>query len=581
MSSHKIIVLKFGSSVLRTVDDAPVAAHEIYRWVRDGWRVIAVVSALDGETDCLLAESQRWEKSPHAGATALLASTGELRSAALLTLALDRAGIDAQVLDVAAIGLRTRGPNTLDARPLRVSSVKLRRLLMRFSVLVLPGFLGRDAIGRTTLLGRGGSDCSALFLAHHLRARCRLIKDVDGLYEWDPQRLGPAPRRFRQLSWDEALQLDGGIVQHKAIEFAKRHQQPFEVAALFRREATYVGARNAVYCDGHPRSTPVRVTLLGLGNVGRGVFDALDRLPDLFQVVAVAVRDKTKPRGIPEKLLVDRLSDAIEVPSDIVVELIGDCGPAQRVIRRVLQQGTPVVTANKRLIAQDGAELEKLAFENGAMLRWSAAVGGAVPLLEKLEKISLENPVVAFRAVLNGTTNYVLDRWQRGESYAEALSEAQAAGFAEADPSRDISGQDAADKLALVHRQLAGEWLDPASIDRQALDAEFLRPFEFGGRPAIRQVASWTRDGNRFRVRVSLKTLPKQHPLAKLRSVENAALIRTASGTKCVLRGKGAGRWPTTEAVLADLFDVAARMKSAPPQSLPLVETPTYAEVVS
>ncbi len=603
MKAQKIIVLKFGSSVLRTPDDAPLVAHEVYRWVRDGWRVIAIVSALEGETDQLLSQAQRWEKNPHAAATALLASTGELRSAALLTLALDRAGIDAQVLDVAAIGLRTSGARTLDSKPLRVNAPKLRRLLKRFPVLVLPGFLGRDSIGRTTLLGRGGSDCSALFLAHHLGARCRLVKDVDGLYEWDPQIPGSLPRKFRQLSWDDAHKLDGGIVQHKAIEMAKHHGQDFEVASLYRRDATQIGERRISFCDKSRRPLPTRVVLLGLGHVGRGVFEALSGLPDWFQVVGVAVRDKSRAADVPDHLLHDQLSDAIEVPCDVVVELIGDCEPACRSIRRVLQRGTNVITANKRLVALFGQELESLAQANDASIRWSAAVGGAVPLLEQLARLSPDDPAIAIRGVLNGTTNYVLDRWQSGLSFQEALAEARVAGFAEADASRDLDGLDAADKLVLVHRQITGQWLHSDDVQREPLNATRLRQWESGPRPTIRQVASWSIRANQnivdanphdfslplvgrareggHRLRVSIVALPQNHPLARLKLAENGALLRTARGARLIVRGKGAGRWPTTEAVLSDLFDVAARIGSPRQKTVALTESRSFAEVTS
>ena len=556
MSPPKIIVLKFGSSVLRTSDDPPRVVHEIYRWLREGWRVIAVVSALEGETDRLLAEANGWDRHPDPSATALLASTGELKSAALVGLALGRAGVDSQVLDVAAIGLRTSGRHVWNTRPARLNLAKVRRLLARFPVLVLPGFLGRDRLGRTTLLGRGGSDCSALFLAKELGARCRLVKDVDGLYEWDPQRPGPSPRRFCQLSWSEALRLDEGIVQPKAIEFARDHQLSFEVGRLFQADATEVGRRPIAFQSRPAQPQPLRLVLLGLGNVGRGVYEGCRRNPESFQLVGVAVRDKSRASGIPAELVVDDLATALQLPCDVLLELIGDFEPAVRSIRRSLQRGIAVVTANKRVVAECGPSLVALAREHGTSIAWSAAVGGSTPILEKLSDLPLDDQDLSIQAVLNGTTNYVLDRWQAGLSLASALAEARSAGFAEADASRDLNGADAADKLVLIHRQLTGSWVPPAAIPRESLDESWLAKCTDSPRPCVRQIAIWDRREGQHSLSVRLQTLDRRHPLARLRLQENGAIVRRR-GKRVFLRGKGAGRWPTTEAVLADLFDLA------------------------
>jgi homoserine dehydrogenase len=575
MSASRTIVLKFGSSVLRAPSDAVRVVHEIYRWVRDGWKVVAVVSAFEGETDQLLSLAQSWDSPPHSGATALLASTGELKSAAVLALALDRAGLDAQVLDEGAIGLRTSGENPLDAQPRSLDAAKVKRILARSPVLVVPGFLGRDSLGRTTLLGRGGSDCSALFLAQELGARCRLVKDVDGLYEWDPQTRGPAPRRFARLSWSDALKLDGGIVQHKAIEFAQQAGQAFEVGGLFRREATHVGHGPPAFAPRQSHSALLRVVLLGLGNVGRGVFEAVRNLPETFEVVGVSVREEARAAGIPRSLWIEDLQTAVDTPCDILVELIGDPHPAYRAIRQALQAGRHVVSANKRVLATHGAELEHLALRRGVSLRWSAAVGGAVPLLEQLPRISPTTPRASLSAVLNGTTNFVLDRWQAGLSIAEALDEARAAGFAEADATRDLEGLDAADKLVLIHRQLTGEWLPSDLVERTGLDVARLDRWPRQARPHIRQIARWQKVDDRCCLSISLRQLAPRHPLARLKRQENGALIRLAGQKPWALRGKGAGRWPTAEAVTADLLDLAGSVGPAMRQvgSPPVRET--------
>ncbi len=240
------IVLKFGGSVLRDELHVRAAAEEVARVVHHGARVVAVVSALEGTTDALLARAKTFAPQPQPFATAQLLATGELACAALLGLALDSIGVRAETLDTARAGLRTQG-NPLDATPVECDSPGVTEALGRARAVVVPGFAGRDEQGRTTLLGRGGSDLTALFLAHRLGASCRLVKDVDGLYEWDPSRPGTRPRRFATLPWSAALELDGTIVQHKAVRWAREHRLPFEVGALGAHDATRVGDYPLVY----------------------------------------------------------------------------------------------------------------------------------------------------------------------------------------------------------------------------------------------------------------------------------------------------------------------------------------------
>src|SRR5262245_47881180 len=230
--SHPLVVLKFGSSVLGSEADLPSAVHEIYRWVRRGWRVVTVVSAIGNSTHDLLRRARSFgdRVSDHSVATWL--ATGEATSAALLSLALDRAGIPSIVLDETRLGLRTRG-DVLNSEPCDLNTREVARVLERFPVVVAPGFVGRFDDGTVSLLGRGGSDLSAVFIAHHLKAdRCRLIKDVDGIYEYDPATSGPAPRRFRTLRWAEAVRVGGKIVQPRAVKFAESQRMPIEIAAL-------------------------------------------------------------------------------------------------------------------------------------------------------------------------------------------------------------------------------------------------------------------------------------------------------------------------------------------------------------
>lgn len=241
MSIDAIAVLKFGSSVLPDESHLADAVSEIRAWRERGYRVVAVVSALGDTTDRLIARAEQAAGSPDEVAYAALLATGEATATALLALALGRAGLPANVLDPGAIGLKTSGRRT-DATAADLDVVAVHRALSDRPVLVIPGFVGRDSLGRATLLGRGGSDLTALFIADRLRADAvRLVKDVDGLYDQDPAQNPGHARRFRDVTWDDVLGLSEGIVQHKAVRFAKERGLGFYVGSLGGGRGTLVG----------------------------------------------------------------------------------------------------------------------------------------------------------------------------------------------------------------------------------------------------------------------------------------------------------------------------------------------------
>lgn len=247
-----LTVLKFGGSVLRGEADLALGVEEIRRWTRGGGRVVAVVSAFEGTTDRMLGDAQRVAGGTAAveadpAALAMLLATGEFTTAAMLGLALAREGIAARVLGPGAVALRTQGGGA-DADPVGVDHAAIWTALERAPVAVVPGFVAIDPSSNLALLGRGGSDLTALFLAAELGAeRCRLIKDVDGVYDRDPNdaTLGIA-QRFRTLHWDDALELDGGIVQHKAVRLARSRGSAFEVAAWGRDDVTRISGEPSV-----------------------------------------------------------------------------------------------------------------------------------------------------------------------------------------------------------------------------------------------------------------------------------------------------------------------------------------------
>jgi homoserine dehydrogenase len=560
-----VVVLKFGSSVLGSRDELPTAVHEIYRWYREGHPVIAVVSAIGAATDGLLAEARAISPEPEPHALAELLATGERGAAALLGIALDRAGVPARVVDPREIRLTAQG-NVLDGEPTAVNPAKLADLLAASPVLVVPGFFGHGADGRLHLLGRGGSDLSAIFLASATRAsRCRLLKDVDGVYDHDPAAASAGPAQlFAAIDYASAIEKAAQLVQPKAVRFLERHKATAEVAGLCRPYATIVGDLSAETRP-TPACPPARVLLLGLGTVGLGVYRRLQALPQHFRVVGALCRDPAKhaTAGLPPDLLRAAGSRAALPDPDIVVDALPGDGPSLALLSRHLEAGVHVVTANKRLVAAHGRALERLAAASGAQLVYAAAVGGSAPMIEAVGRQAALGGVAGVAGILNGTCNFVLDGCASGLEFDEAVRAAQARGFAEADPSQDLDGNDAERKLRILARHAFGREIDgievePLDAERQASARQALRAGQ-----ALRQVARAWRDEAGLRGEVRLRALDASHPLAAVHSEWNALLITRDDGATELVRGRGAGRWPTTEAVVADLLGIRCAQVSS------------------
>jgi homoserine dehydrogenase len=557
-SENRIIVLKFGSSVLRNERDLPAAVHEVYRWWRDGFQVVAVVSAFGNTTDELTQRAHSVCEQPDEALVASLLATGEATSSVLLGLALKRSGIPATVLDAETAGLRTDGP-TLDANLTSVDTRCVFEALNR-GIVVLPGFVGRSRYGSTTLLGRGGSDLTALFLAQRLGGTCRLIKDVDGLYTHDPNsQAGPPAARFSRVSYATATRVGGAVVQRKAIEFAEQQRLRFNVSSIGSSRATEIGPHADTVALSEIPARPLRVALLGCGTVGGGVYQRLSALPDFFSVLAVGTRNAEQAieGGVPVKVLTPHLEALIAEPVDVVVELLGGIEPARTLISEALRRRRSVVTANKALLANDLTRLQRLA-SNNAVLRYSAAVGGVTPALETISRARRYSTLHSICGVLNGTTNFILDQVANGSDLSEAVVAAQKNGYAERDPKLDLDGTDAAQKLVLLARAAFDIDLPLRSILKlgiENLNPNKIREAKQGGR-VTRLVAECLRSSNGLAASVAPIELSLDHPLASVSGVENRLLIQSQSGQSWTVGGRGAGRWPTTEAVLSDLFDL-------------------------
>jgi homoserine dehydrogenase len=567
---HDIIVLKFGSSVLRTATDLPAVVHEIYRWYREGWRVCAVVSAFGETTEQLLKAARDLVADPNPHATAELLATGERQSAALLAIALDRVGVPARLADPRAIGLTAAG-HALDSEPVDVDGAALATLLDEFSVLVVPGFFGYSANGQLHLFGRGGSDLSAVYLATALQAnRCRLIKDVDGVYEFDPaaatEPCDLLPRRYAALNYQLALERAAPLIQAKAVQCLARTSASAEVAGLASPYESTVGPSNEVLVE-RTSNPPVSVLLLGLGTVGLGAYQRMLAMPEHFSVVGALVRDRAKyvAHGIPERLLHESVHELANLYADIVVDALPGLDHSHTFVRQCLARGIRVVTANKALVAEAGPALAAVALRHGASIAYSAAVGGCAPMIEAVRREARHGEIRCIAGVLNGTCNHVLDRCAEGVSFSAAIHEAHDRGFAEADATEDLSGNDAGRKLRILCRHAFGQ--DLAGIALEPLNAATYLRMHAALRPdeTLRIIARAWKLGTRVLGQVRPEAVSKDDPFASVRGEWNRLTISRADGKEVIVSGRGAGRWPTTEAVIADLLEVARERRRGQP----------------
>jgi len=551
-----ITVLKFGGSVLKSEGDLAKAVHEIYRHWRRDQQVLAVVSAFGGTTDALIEKTKAFGDEADPETIASLLFTGEATSAALLAMALKRAGVPSKLLTPEQVGIRTRGA-ALDAEPVSINVDRLKRELEQ-AVVVVSGFAGVSDEGDLTLLGRGGTDLTALFLAHQLDGKCVLLKDVDGLYESNPANSKLHPHRFLKASYETTIRLGGQLVQPKAARFAQEHRLTFEITSIGASVQTAIGNFADKVDDPPSERRTLRVALLGCGTVGGGVYERLAALPEFFDIVGVVNLDpgKALANGIRENHIERDARHLIEQECDVVIELIGGIEPARSFIEHALKLGRHVITANKALLAEHGNELRTLARENGVTIRYSAAVGGALPALEAVTPNGTRP--VAFKGIINGTCNFVIDQLASGTDFDAAVRLAQKEGFAEADPSLDLDGTDSAQKLSLLAQRSFGLDLPVSVIGPEGIGeltpATVLEAAKRGN--VFRLVAECSQTPNGMTASVRPLELPSSHPFAAIKGAENCLVIETEGGKCKTIKGRGAGRYATTESVIADLFDL-------------------------
>jgi homoserine dehydrogenase len=313
------------------------------------------------------------------------------------------------------------------------------------------------------------------------------------------------------------------------------------------------------------------VGLLGHGTVGGAFATLLDERADEIERFngrrPVLGGVLTRSRGSYEEILAS---------SDLIVEVMGGLEPAREYLLRAMQAGKHVVTANKQLLSHHGEELYETAREQNVMLRFEAAVGGVVPIVRTLEESLSATPIERIHGIVNGTTNYILTEMSGGASYAEALADAQRSGYAEADPTDDVTGRDAAAKMAILARLAFGT---PVHLDEvrfegiehiQSDDLEYARELDL----SLKLVGTAERRQGGLSVSVYPTFLYPGHPLAAISGSFNAVTVESETITEITLSGPGAGGRQTASAVLGDVVSVmtGGARPPAPPLALSLIE---------
>jgi homoserine dehydrogenase len=317
---------------------------------------------------------------------------------------------------------------------------------------------------------------------------------------------------------------------------------------------------------------PVRVGVLGCGNVGAPLVALIaSQAPTIeartglrLEVTRIAVRDLAKPRpGAIDTALLTTDTDAIvhDPDVDVVVELIGGVEPARQLVLEALKAGKPVITGNKELLAVAGAELFQAAEGAGVDLLFEAAVAGGIPIIRPLRESLVGERITRVMGIVNGTTNYILTRMtEAGASYADALAEAQALGYAEADPTADVEGYDAGAKAAIIASIAFGASVVSDDVHHEGITTITEVDIEFAQRMGyvikLLAVAEQGDDGA-IGVRVHPAMVPVEHPLASVRESFNAVFVEGASVGDLMFYGRGAGGGPTASAILGDLVDAA------------------------
>ena len=327
----------------------------------------------------------------------------------------------------------------------------------------------------------------------------------------------------------------------------------------------------------------VKIGLLGCGTVGSGVYKVLhnneesitNKAGAKLTVKQVLVKDKDEELvvDVPEAELTEDFTDVLHDDEiEIVVELIGGVNPAKKFVLQALKQGKNVITANKELIAKHGEEILNTAEENGVDIYFEASVGGGIPIIKPLKSSLAGNKVTKILGIVNGTTNYILTKMdEEGAEFDAVLNQAQDLGYAEADPSSDIEGCDAAYKLAILSSIGFESRIDIDKVHVEGItgitkdDISYAREFDY----KIKLLAIGKEEEDGVEVRVHPTLIPEEHPLANVNDVYNAIFIEGDAIGQTMFYGPGAGQMPTGSAVVGDIIEVARNIEFGAQGRLP------------
>lgn len=326
--------------------------------------------------------------------------------------------------------------------------------------------------------------------------------------------------------------------------------------------------------------TSIGIGLVGLGTVGAGVFQALQQNGNLlaqrtgtrFEVRRIVLRNPNKNRSIavPPELVTTQWQDLMIDPAiSVIIELMGGTEEPLALFRSAIAEKKPIITGNKALLAEHGAEIFDMARSADVPIFYEAAVAGGVPIIKSIQEAFISNHFESIHGILNGTSNYILSRMtESGMELDQALREAQSHGFAEADPSLDLNGWDAAHKAILLASLAYGFWVNTGNIRVEGietfstLDIQFARQLGY----RIKLLASMRACSNReIEASVCPTLIPESHALASVNGVFNAILVRGDMVGESLFYGRGAGDTPTASAVLGNLADAALTLASAAP----------------
>jgi homoserine dehydrogenase len=331
-----------------------------------------------------------------------------------------------------------------------------------------------------------------------------------------------------------------------------------------------------------------KVGLLGLGTVGTGVGQILQSpqgrhpLLQMVELTQVGVRSLNKPRDLelPPQILTTDLSAIVSDPDvDIIIEVMGGLEPARTLILEAIAHGKHVVTANKAVMARFGDEIFTAANQAGVYVMLEAAVAGGIPVIQPLKESLGANRIHALMGILNGTTNYILTKMQSGGDFDQILAEAQALGYAEADPTADVDGFDAGDKIAILTSLAFGGRVKLDQVHREgirqvsAADIAYAQKLGFVIKLLAIAKLPPNAAANQVEVRVHPTLVPNEHPLASVNDVFNAILIEADPLGQVMFFGPGAGAGPTASAVVSDTINIVALLKTGLTAANPDSET--------